>query len=227
MINVKRLGHATLTTPDIDRQVAYYTEVVGLTLIERGKDRAFLACKTGLEAIALEPGKGNALSRIAFQVAPGTDLGDVSRALSKDGVKCERRKGISPGVAEAVVFTDLKGTQVEIFSDYAFARDDGRTAGVMPLKLGHVAYRVDDVQKTVKFYCDVLGFRVSDWRDNSFAFLRCNTDQHGQFRLRRRAAASPPRFRGQRLGGDSACCGDSRQARHPSGLGTWSAHHWT
>ena len=48
----------------------------------------------------------------------------------------------------------------------------------MPLKLGHVAYRVDDVQKTVKFYCDVLGFRVSDWRDNTFAFLRCNTDHH-------------------------------------------------
>ena len=30
VINVIRLGHATLTTPDIDRQIAYYTEVVGL-----------------------------------------------------------------------------------------------------------------------------------------------------------------------------------------------------
>ncbi len=59
-----------------------------------------------------------------------------------------------------------------------FAKDDGRTAGIMPLKLGHVAYRVDDVQKIVKFYCDVLGFRVSDWRDDTFAFLRCNTDHH-------------------------------------------------
>ena len=35
MIEVRRLGHATLTTPDLDRQVAYYTEVVGLTLLER------------------------------------------------------------------------------------------------------------------------------------------------------------------------------------------------
>jgi catechol 2,3-dioxygenase-like lactoylglutathione lyase family enzyme len=24
----------------------------------------------------------------------------------------------------------------------------------------------------------VLGFRVSDWRDTTFAFLRCNTDHH-------------------------------------------------
>ena len=38
VINVRRLGHATLTTPDIDRQIAYYTEVVGLALVERSKD---------------------------------------------------------------------------------------------------------------------------------------------------------------------------------------------
>ena len=95
MIHVKRLGHATLTTPDIDRQIAYYTEVVGLTLIERSKDHAFLACKLGLEAVALEPGKGNALTRIAFQVAPDSDLGEVARGLDQHGVKTERRSGIS------------------------------------------------------------------------------------------------------------------------------------
>src|SRR6202035_73563 len=85
VISVKRLGHATLTTPDLERQIAYYTEVVGLSLVERTKDRAFLACKMGLEAIALEPGRGNTLSRLAFQVAPDTDLAEASRALAKDG----------------------------------------------------------------------------------------------------------------------------------------------
>lgn len=178
MISVKRLGHATLTTPDIDRQIAYYTDVIGLILIERSKDRAVLACKLGLEAVALEPGPGNALSRIAFQVAPDSDLADVERALAKAGVASARRKDVSPGVAEAVVFADPKGTEVALFSDYVFAKDDGRQAGVMPLKLGHVAYRIDDVQKTVKFYIDVLGFRVSDWRTDNFAFLRCNADHH-------------------------------------------------
>src|SRR5262245_25199200 len=62
MIDVRRLGHATLTTPDTDRQVAYYTEVVGLTLVAREGKRAILASKQGLEAIALEPGAANALS---------------------------------------------------------------------------------------------------------------------------------------------------------------------
>ena len=226
VISVKRLGHATLTTPDLDRQIAYYTEVVGLTLVERTKDRAYLACKMGLEAIALEPGRGNALSRLAFQVAPETDLDEVLRALAKDGVKAERASGISPGVAEAVVFTDPKGTKIEIFSDYVFAKDDGRTAGIMPLKLGHVAYRVDDVQKIVKFYCDVLGFRVSDWRDDTFAFLRCNTDHHTvNFVHDTEPQLHHIAFEVKDWAEIQRAAEIAGPARHPSGLGPGPPHH--
>ena len=178
MIDVRRLGHATLTTGDLGRQIAYYTEVVGLTLAERSAERAFLATGQGLEAIALEPGAPNALSRLAFQVAPGSDLAAVARELEKHGIASERRQGISPGVPEAVVFKDPKGTLIEVFADYRFAEEDRGLKGIMPIKLGHVAYRVDDVQRVVKFYTDVLGFRVSDWRDDTFAFLRCGPDHH-------------------------------------------------
>ena len=47
MIKVLRLGHATFTTPDIERQIAYYSDVLGLIVTERNKDRAFLASKPG------------------------------------------------------------------------------------------------------------------------------------------------------------------------------------
>ena len=56
MIDVLRVGHATFTTPDLERQVAYYSDVLGLIVTERDKNRAFLATRTGLEAIALERG---------------------------------------------------------------------------------------------------------------------------------------------------------------------------
>jgi catechol 2,3-dioxygenase-like lactoylglutathione lyase family enzyme len=48
----------------------------------------------------------------------------------------------------------------------------------MPQKFGHIAYRVNDPQKLVDFYCSVLGFRVSDWMGDHFAFLRCGPDHH-------------------------------------------------
>src|SRR5712691_2330654 len=110
MIKVKRLGHATVSTPDLERQIAYYTEVVGLALIERDRNQAFLATKLGLEAIALESGEPNCVTRLSFQVDPASDLNDIGAALEKTGVRFERRNTISPGVAQAISFTDPKGT---------------------------------------------------------------------------------------------------------------------
>ena len=56
MLHVKRLAHATLKTPDLEKQVDYYTTVLGLTLLERDARRAVLATNSGLEAVVLERG---------------------------------------------------------------------------------------------------------------------------------------------------------------------------
>jgi catechol 2,3-dioxygenase-like lactoylglutathione lyase family enzyme len=178
MIKVRRLGHATLSTPDLEQQVDYYSRILGLSVIEKTKERAFLGSKQGCEAIELVRGEAGALKRVSFQIAPGSDLGDVAKELQKDGIKCERRKGLSPGIGEAVTFEDPKGTPIDLYAEYQFAKPDGIPSVFNILKLGHVAYRVLDVQKIVKFYCDVLGFRVSDWRGDFFVFLRCNSDHH-------------------------------------------------
>ena len=50
-------------------------------------------------------------------------------------------------------------------------------------KLGHVVLRVQDLQRSVAFYTQVLGFRVSDVYPESMmkggmVFLRCNADHH-------------------------------------------------
>jgi catechol 2,3-dioxygenase-like lactoylglutathione lyase family enzyme len=178
MLQVKRAGHSTLTTPDIERMVDYFIRIVGLTLVVREKDRAILATKSGLEAIVLERDSAVEAPRLSFQIAPGSDAGEVVARLQKAGIKSERRTDITPGIGEAVVFADPKGTMIEIFSDFKFAADDNTFAGIMPLKFGHIAYQCPDVQGIVKFYCDMLGFRVSDWRGDFFAFLRCSRDHH-------------------------------------------------
>jgi catechol 2,3-dioxygenase len=56
----------------------------------------------------------------------------------------------------------------------------------MPFKiqrLGHVVVMVTDLERSVKFYTQVLGFKVSDvysedLQPGGFAFLRCHTDHH-------------------------------------------------
>src|SRR3954464_2149114 len=114
MIEAKRLGHATFKAPDMQRAVDYWTHVIGLSVVERSKSQTVLATRFGEEAIALENGDSGELLRTAFQVAPGSDLGDLQKALAKSGVNSEIRSDISPGVAKAVAFTDPKGTLVEL-----------------------------------------------------------------------------------------------------------------
>ena len=50
---------------------------------------------------------------------------------------------------------------------------------VQPRKLGHVTLLVDDCKRSAEFYSEVLGFRVSDWVDDIFLWMRCNPDHHG------------------------------------------------
>jgi catechol 2,3-dioxygenase-like lactoylglutathione lyase family enzyme len=178
MIQVRRLGHATFATPDLERQVEYWRDVIGLQLVDRTKDTALFATRLGQEAIALERGAESSLKRLSFQVAPGSDLGELVANLQGHGVATERRQDISPGVREAIFFTDPKGTLVEVFAEYEFHDFDSSDAGISPLKFGHVAYRVEDVQKLTDFYSDVLGFRVSDWVGDHFSFMRCGMDHH-------------------------------------------------
>ena len=178
MLDIKRAGHSTLTTPDIERTLDHFTRIVGLSVAAREKNRVILATKSGLESIVLERGSAGDAPRLSLQTTPGSDPGEVVSRLQKAGVKSERQSDITPGIKEAVVFTDPKGTVIEIFSDFEFAPRDDNFNGIMPLKLGHIAYTCPDVQSIVKFYCDVLGFRVSDWRSDFFAFLRCSRDHH-------------------------------------------------
>jgi catechol-2,3-dioxygenase len=56
----------------------------------------------------------------------------------------------------------------------------------MPFKirrLGHVVLQVNDLERSMNFYTQILGFKVSDvysedMQPGGFAFLRCNTDHH-------------------------------------------------
>jgi catechol 2,3-dioxygenase-like lactoylglutathione lyase family enzyme len=83
-----------------------------------------------------------------------------------------------PGIGPVLTFKDLKGTTIALFKEWSYLGKHLQHHGVGPLKLGHVAFVVEDPKKTAEFYSKVLGFRVSDWIDDFFVFMRCNTDHH-------------------------------------------------
>lgn len=176
MIQVRRLGHATFETPDVQRQAEYYAEIIGLQ-VHRDGGRAILATGLGEEAVVFKPGSVARLTNISLQIAPDVDLSAVGSALAVHGAKPEHRSDISPSLGSAIVFTDPKGTEIELYAQ-AKLMDSRSVGGVAPLKLGHIACLVPDAKAISDFYINALGFRVSDWIEEYFAFLRCGPDHH-------------------------------------------------
>ena len=178
LISVRKLGHITLITPDIERQVEYYTGVLGLALTERSADRAYLASAVDHHSVVLEKGDQPSCAKLSFQVAPETDLREFARQLDKMGVATQLASDTEPGIPAVLSMRDPKGTLIEVFAEREPSPQRYAESGIVPFKLGHVAYTAPDIQTSVNWYKDALGFRVSDWLGDMFAFLRCGPDHH-------------------------------------------------
>ena len=178
MIKPRRIGHATFETADLEKQIAYWTDIAGLVLAEREKNRAFLASKTGLLAVQLEQTDRADCTRLSFEVAPDSDFDELARNLSADGIKSELRNDSIPGMGKVLTFKDNKGTSIDLFKEWNYLGKHHQVNGIGPLKLGHIAFHVPDVKATADFYSKVMDFRMSDWIEDWFVFMRCNADHH-------------------------------------------------
>jgi catechol 2,3-dioxygenase-like lactoylglutathione lyase family enzyme len=178
MIGVSKIAHASYETPDLAQQTEYYTAILGLTLAAQEKDTVYLASTVDHHAVVLRKGSQPQCTRIGFQIASTADLDAFEKQLAGHGIAAERRKDPEPSISDMLVFKDPKGTVMEVFKRGDFSQQKFQSHGIVPHKLGHVAFHVTDVKRITKFYCDVLGFRESDWMGDFFSFLRCGPDHH-------------------------------------------------
>jgi catechol 2,3-dioxygenase-like lactoylglutathione lyase family enzyme len=178
MIKAKRLGHVTFETPDLARAIAYYTEVVGLVVNARSEREAFLSTRIGQLAVELKVGAHARCDQLSFEIEPNVTSADVVRRLADHGIKAHECSDSAPGIGRCVAFSDPKGTTIRLFAEWRGLGKREAAAGVVPIKIGHLAYVVPDPRQVAEFYEQVLGFRTSDWIEELFVFLRCNVDHH-------------------------------------------------
>jgi catechol 2,3-dioxygenase-like lactoylglutathione lyase family enzyme len=178
MIKARRLRHVCFSTPDPARQAEYYQSIVGLGLVARDSDLLFLASESDELAVILEAGAEAACKRIAFEVAPDLDPVELRADLSASGIASDIRSDSGPGISRSLVFVDTEGTQIELIPGWTASPAKSPVGGIAANRLGHVAMYTADPLRTQKFYSEVLGFRVSDWIEQSFVFMRCGADHH-------------------------------------------------
>lgn len=177
MKRVRRIAHASFDTQDIEQQVDYYTNVLGLTLVDKTKDAAYLASVLDHHSVVINKSDQASCKSLAFQVGVG-ELDEFQKQVESHGVEVTVQSDAQPTIGKQLLFKDPKGTEMVVFEEFEFTSQRFAEKGITPFKLGHVAFNVKGVKDIAKFYTDVLGFKESDWMGDFFAFLRCGPDHH-------------------------------------------------
>jgi predicted enzyme related to lactoylglutathione lyase len=123
----------------------------------------------------------NCVEIIALAAADQAEVDALHARVAEAGCQIIREPGQvnGPGGGYGFRFFSPDGLPFEISADVqrldkrAMERWEG-----MPVKISHIVLHSPDHHSAVKFFSDVLGFKVSDWLGDFMCFLRCNEAHH-------------------------------------------------
>ncbi|HEY6456341.1 MAG TPA: VOC family protein [Steroidobacteraceae bacterium] len=180
---VSNLRYIGLAVPDYDSERAFVGGSWGLREIAADDGTAYFAAAGSANAYVLRLRKAaeRRMDVIAFAVRDEDAVDTRARLVQGGGTEliCGPHRLDSPGAGYGFRFFDSDGRTVEVSSGVTErpARELGEGESI-PAVLSHVVLHSPDIQKTVAFYEQFLGLRVSDWIGNFMCFLRCNTVHH-------------------------------------------------
>ncbi len=121
------------------------------------------------------------LDVIGFAVDNRGTVDALAQRFARGGVKLisDPKRLDSPGGGYGFRCFDPHGHTLEISSDVAtVAPRELKRGESIPAVLSHVVLHTPDIKKSVNFYEEQLGFKVSDWLGDFMSFLRCNEVHH-------------------------------------------------
>jgi catechol 2,3-dioxygenase-like lactoylglutathione lyase family enzyme len=188
-----RLTRVTMGVPNVAETVAYYTEF-GLSYLGGGS----LATVDGGEQLRVVHARQRRLLELGIGVDDVDDVARVAARLDRLGV---HRGGdpaaltviepVSGFTARIEVAPRIKQAPVAVTPYNGPGRVDriGRAPGVLrvdeirPRKLGHCVVGTTNLEATMRFFTEGLGFKISDYVGDKGAFMRCSVDHHNVLAL--------------------------------------------
>ncbi len=169
---IDQLGYLGFEVADVAAWEKFATEVLGLVAVDRRDDGGFSLRMDGhRRRFVITPGKADDLSIIGWQVRDEVMLAKVASKLGAAGVEVvesSAERAAERFVGKMIELRDPAGLPLEIFcgpalAETPFASPVVRSGYVADeLGLGHLVISSGDFEKTRAFYCDLLGFRLSD-----------------------------------------------------------------
>lgn len=183
MSSVSEIRYVGYGVQDFDAELCFYTQTWGLERVPSDDGMAWLRAQGHDErhVVRLRATDANRVDVIALAAASRADVDGLAKNVRSAGARFihEPRALATPGGGYGFRFFSPDGLPFEISSDVARGprRDIGRWEG-LPQKISHIVLHSPDHQAAVRFFTEVLGFRVSDWLGDFMAFLRCNSAHH-------------------------------------------------
>lgn len=175
---VKSLGYIGIGAKSVDEWQSFATDVLGLHAVREedgaGVDTLFLRMDQRHHRIAVRAGD-DALTYVGWEVATEQDLEAQVEVLKQAGIAATEEPELAAlrGVDRLVLCEDPAGFQTEIYyggpttasqfispSNVSFVTKapDGTDLGV-----GHIVLVTPNLDETIAFYSEILGFKVSDY----------------------------------------------------------------
>ena len=177
-LKVLRVGFLGLNSARRDESKDYYNRVVGLPTVAETPQESYFGCGFGSHALSLHTADHPGFRHLGLQISGHGPLDDALAALRADGITGQIKSSPLHGVESVIEIADPDGYRLLLYRDEASSKTNFPIHGICPQKLGHVALWAKDAKRLEQFYSGTLGFRTSDWIDNVFVFMRCNTDHH-------------------------------------------------
>lgn len=183
MSRVTEIRHVGYGVKDHDTERDFYLRKWGLVEVASDADKTWLRAQGSDEAfsVRLRRSDANHLDVIALATETAADLEALHAKVGAAGCRIIHppRALAGPGGGTGFRFFSPDGLPFEISCDVARGpkRDIERWEGI-PIGISHVVLHSPDHNGLVRFFTEVLGFRVSDWLGDFMCFLRCNSAHH-------------------------------------------------
>ena len=180
-LEIAQIRHVSLFTPRLEEHARFYSEVWGLEAVHQDSNAVFFRGSSSEPFIlSLRKAGTKGLHHIAYALPADDEVRRAAVALKDAGVRVvdEPHPLDEPGGGFGLRFVDIDGRCIELSSGVARHAYSGPQANVAPHSVCHIVLNTPDLDRTTKFYTDVLGFRISDWSAQQMVFLRTESKHH-------------------------------------------------
>ena len=178
MPDVFRLVYVDLATASLEQAEAYYSNVLGASVVAKAGQETYLSLGLDHHNVSLRARSSPALNAIGLQLCRDVSLADLAKRFRESGVATDLRTDSRPGVPALLEVPDIGGHTIHLFPVIDQPAPGFSSSGIVPLRLGHIALLAQKAEELLSFLTEMLGFRKTDWIGDPVTFLTCNRDHH-------------------------------------------------